>query len=167
MTEPNLLPLLFDRIQRAPQFEDRTIEEVYKRLCGFYLSAPARYETLLNLKGDDNVQQSVIDAITAFEKENPNAGVTLPKNDYRKIPDAILRDARGGEAEVRQRMVKARLVDVMITLASNFFYTVTLPVTLWFFDRAKTDAKHPHHDQTLSAVIGEAASKNILCLIPF
>ena len=26
----------------------------------------------------------------------------------------------------------------MITLASNFFYTVTLPVTLWFFDREKT-----------------------------
>lgn len=57
-----------------------TIEEVYKRLIGFYLPAPARYETLLNLKGDDNVQQSVIDAMTAFEKENPNAGVTLPKN---------------------------------------------------------------------------------------
>lgn len=58
-------------------------------------------------------------------------------------------DARGGEAEVRQRMIRAGLVDVMITLASNFFYTVTLPVTLWFFDRAKTDPAHPRHDQSL------------------
>lgn len=58
-------------------------------------------------------------------------------------------DARGGEAEVRQRMIEAGLVDVMITLASNFFYTVTLPVTLWFFDQAKTNPTHPRHDQTL------------------
>lgn len=340
-----------------------TIEEVYKRLCGFYLPESSRYETLLNLKGEDNAQEAVIEAMDQFEKLNPNAGVTLPKNDYRKIPDKTLReilniiseikvsegdvfgkiyeyflgkfalsegqkggefytptsvvkliveviepfkadarvfdpacgtggmfvqsakfverhvgmqrlsiygqekvnetanlgklnlfvnglkgdirnlnnsleaaaytdeyadtfgkfdfgmanppfnvdgvkvdavgthplfatyglplstaksgkksdtfsnanylwislfanalneqgragfvmansasDARGGEAEVRQRMIQAGLVDVMITLASNFFYTVTLPVTLWFFDRAKTDPAHPRHDQTL------------------
>ncbi|MGH9852530.1 MAG: N-6 DNA methylase, partial [Blastocatellia bacterium] len=58
-------------------------------------------------------------------------------------------DARGGEAEMRQRMINAGLVDVMITLASNFFYTVTLPVTLWFFDQAKADPAHPRHEQTL------------------
>ncbi len=340
-----------------------TIEEVYKRLCGFYLPESSRYETLLNLKGEDNAQEAVIEAMDQFEKLNPNAGVTLPKNDYRKIPHETLReilniiseikvsegdvfgkiyeyflgkfalsegqkggefytptsvvkliveviepfkadarvfdpacgtggmfvqsakfverhvgmqrlsiygqekvnetanlgklnlfvnglkgdirnlnnsleaaaytdeyadtfgkfdfgmanppfnvdgvkvdavgthplfatyglplstaksgkksdtfsnanylwislfanalneqgragfvmansasDARGGEAEVRQRMIRAGLVDVMITLASNFFYTVTLPVTLWFFDRAKTDPAHPRHDQTL------------------
>jgi type I restriction enzyme M protein len=345
-----------------------TIEEVYKRLCGFYLPEQARYETLLNLKGEDNAQQAVIDAMEAFEKANkddanPSANITLPKNDYRKIPDIVLRgiigtiaevkvsegdgfgkiyeyflgkfalsegqkggefytptsvvkliveviepfktdarvfdpacgtggmfvqsakfveqhtglqqlslygqekvtetanlgklnlfvhglkgdirnvdnsldaatyqddyadtagkfdfvmanppfnvdgikveavgshplfaayglplstaktgkkadtfsnanylwislfatalnrhgragfvmansasDARGGEAEVRQRLVEAGLVDVMITLASNFFYTVTLPVTLWFFDRAKTNPRHQRHDQTL------------------
>src|SRR5690606_34486260 len=31
-------------------------------------------------------------------------------------------------------------VDVMIAISSNFFYTVTLPVTLWFFDKAKVGA---------------------------
>lgn len=34
-------------------------------------------------------------------------------------------------------------------IGPNFFYTVTLPVTLWFFDKAKTSAEHPRHDQTL------------------
>jgi type I restriction enzyme M protein len=58
-------------------------------------------------------------------------------------------DARSGELEVRRKLVEAGMVDVMITLASNFFYTVTLPVTLWFFDRAKTNVEHPRHDQTL------------------
>jgi type I restriction enzyme M protein len=58
-------------------------------------------------------------------------------------------DGRSGELQVRQNLVEAGMVDVMITLASNFFYTVTLPVTLWFFDKAKTNVKHPRHDHTL------------------
>lgn len=58
-------------------------------------------------------------------------------------------DARGAEAEARAKLVNDGMVDVMVTIASNFFYTVTLPVTLWFLDRAKTDAAHPRHGQTL------------------
>jgi type I restriction enzyme M protein len=58
-------------------------------------------------------------------------------------------DARGAEAEARAKLVNDGMVDVMVTIASNFFYTVTLPVTLWFLDRAKTAAAHPRHDQVL------------------
>jgi type I restriction enzyme M protein len=58
-------------------------------------------------------------------------------------------DARGAEAEARAKLVDEGMVDVMVTVASNFFYTVTLPVTLWFLDRAKTDVAHPRHDQVL------------------
>ncbi|MFC6223925.1 N-6 DNA methylase [Hymenobacter artigasi] len=58
-------------------------------------------------------------------------------------------DARGAEAEARAKLVQAGMVDVMVTIASNFFYTVTLPVTLWFLDRAKTAAGHERHDQVL------------------
>jgi type I restriction enzyme M protein len=73
------------------------IEEVYKRLCGFYLPEESRYATLLNLKDADNIQQSVIDAMSAFEnanrdEKNPSSNITLPQNDYRKIPDNSLRD---------------------------------------------------------------------------
>jgi type I restriction enzyme M protein len=46
-------------------------------------------------------------------------------------------DARGSEMEIRRQLVQAHAVDVMITIGSNFFYTVTLPCTLWFLDRAK------------------------------
>ena len=48
-------------------------------------------------------------------------------------------DARGSEMEMRQRLVEQGMVDVMIAISSNFFYTVTLPVTLWFFDKAKAN----------------------------
>jgi type I restriction enzyme M protein len=46
-------------------------------------------------------------------------------------------DARGSEAEIRESLLKAKAVDVMIAVGSNFFYTVTLPCTLWFLDRGK------------------------------
>jgi type I restriction enzyme M protein len=46
-------------------------------------------------------------------------------------------DARHSEEKIRRRLIEDRLVDVMIAIGSNFFYTVTLPVTLWFLDRGK------------------------------
>ncbi len=47
-------------------------------------------------------------------------------------------DARGSELEVRRQLIEAGAVDVMIAVGPNMFYTVTLPCTLWFFDRGKT-----------------------------
>ncbi|MFO0650689.1 MAG: class I SAM-dependent DNA methyltransferase [Polyangiales bacterium] len=47
-------------------------------------------------------------------------------------------DAGGRDMDVRRELVKSGAVDVIVTLTPNLFYTVTLPVTLWFFDRAKS-----------------------------
>jgi type I restriction enzyme M protein len=46
-------------------------------------------------------------------------------------------DARGTELEIRRKLIESSAVDVMISIGSNFFYTVTLPCTLWFLDRGK------------------------------
>jgi type I restriction enzyme M protein len=46
-------------------------------------------------------------------------------------------DARGSELEIRRKMLEERAVDLMISVGPNFFYTVTLPCTLWFLDRGK------------------------------
>ena len=46
-------------------------------------------------------------------------------------------DARGSELDIRRKLVEDRSVDVIIAVGTNFFYTVTLPVTLWFLDRGK------------------------------
>jgi type I restriction enzyme M protein len=48
-------------------------------------------------------------------------------------------DARHSEAEIRQRLIKENLIYAVLTLPSNMFYTVTLPATLWFFDKGKKD----------------------------
>jgi type I restriction enzyme M protein len=46
-------------------------------------------------------------------------------------------DAGHSEREIRRRLIESRTVDVMVAIGTNFFYTVTLPVTLWFLDKAK------------------------------
>jgi type I restriction enzyme M protein len=46
-------------------------------------------------------------------------------------------DARGSEMEIRRQLIMNRCVDVIVSVGTNFFYTVTLPVTLWFLDRGK------------------------------
>ncbi|MQM31833.1 MAG: hypothetical protein CRU78_15470 [Candidatus Accumulibacter phosphatis] len=50
-------------------------------------------------------------------------------------------DARSSEQELRQKMIEARAVDVMVAVGPNMFYTVTLPCTLWFFDKGKARTK--------------------------
>jgi len=48
-------------------------------------------------------------------------------------------DARQSEMEIRRQMIEAGAVDVMVAVGSNMFYTVTLPCTLWFLDKGKSD----------------------------
>ncbi len=50
-------------------------------------------------------------------------------------------DARHSEADIRRALIENNLISGMLTLPSNMFYTVTLPATLWFFDKGKQDDK--------------------------
>ena len=56
-------------------------------------------------------------------------------------------DARGSELEIRKKLIESGAVDVIVSVGPNFFYTVTLPCTLWFFDKGK--AKGSHGDEVL------------------
>ena len=46
-------------------------------------------------------------------------------------------DAGHSELEIRRKLIEDRSVDVIIAVGTNMFYTVTLPVTLWFLDHGK------------------------------
>ena len=56
-------------------------------------------------------------------------------------------DARSSEQEIRQKLIESRSVDVMVAVGPNMFFTVTLPCTLWFFDKDKV--KTPRADKVL------------------
>ena len=50
-------------------------------------------------------------------------------------------DARQSEMEIRKKLLQEHAVDVMVSISPNFFYTVTLPCTLWFLDKGKSKTK--------------------------
>src|SRR6266404_754759 len=56
-------------------------------------------------------------------------------------------DARSSEQDVREKLIEARAVDVMVYVGPNMFYTVTLPCTLWLIDKGK--AQTPRADTIL------------------
>lgn len=56
-------------------------------------------------------------------------------------------DAGGQELAIRRKLIEAGVVDALIAVGPNFFYTVTLPCTLWFLDNGK--ARTPRGDRVL------------------
>ena len=48
-------------------------------------------------------------------------------------------DSQGKDKDIREKLVNSGDVDVMISVGNNFFYTKSLPCTLWFFDKGKKE----------------------------
>ena len=46
-------------------------------------------------------------------------------------------DAGNSEKDIRVKLIESGIISQMVTLPSNMFTSVTLPATLWFFDKAK------------------------------
>ena len=49
-------------------------------------------------------------------------------------------DSQGKDKTIRESLVKTGHVDAMISVGNNFFYTKSLPCSLWFFDKGKADS---------------------------
>lgn len=49
-------------------------------------------------------------------------------------------DSSGKDRDIRQKLVETGHVDVMVSVGNNFFYTKSLPCSIWFFDKGKADA---------------------------
>lgn len=69
---------------------------------------------------------------------------TMPELPFELPPDF---------ADCGSTLIEKNLIYGMLTLPSNMFYTVTLPATLWFFDKAKDD------DRSLFVELATIASK--------
>lgn len=48
-------------------------------------------------------------------------------------------DSQGKDKTIRENLVKTGHVDVMVSVGNNFFYTKSLPCSLWFFDKGKAE----------------------------
>lgn len=48
-------------------------------------------------------------------------------------------DSQGKDKDIRKQLVQTGHVDVMVSVGNNFFYTKSLPCSLWFFDKGKKE----------------------------
>ena len=48
-------------------------------------------------------------------------------------------DSQGKDKDIREQLVRTGHVDVMVSVGNNFFYTKSLPCSLWFFDKGKKE----------------------------
>lgn len=88
-------------------------------------------------KKDDKIPSANYLWISLFAtslNEKGRAGFVMPNS---------ASDARNSEYEIRKKIVDSGIVDCMVSMPSNMFFTVTLPATLWFLDKQKvqTDRK--------------------------
>jgi len=78
----------------------------------------------------DNANYLWIQIFYSTLNENGRAGFVMANS---------ASDARASEQDIRQKLIEDRAVDVMVAVGPNFFYTVTLPCTLFFLDKGKKD----------------------------
>jgi type I restriction enzyme M protein len=86
----------------------------------------------LGIPSTDNANYLWIQIFALSLTENGRSGFVMANS---------ASDARGTEMEIRKKLIEDGMIDVMIAISSNFFYTVTLPVTLWFMDKDKKKTK--------------------------
>lgn len=48
-------------------------------------------------------------------------------------------DSQGKDKDIREKLIKTGHVDAMVSVGNNFFYTKSLPCSLWFFDKGKSE----------------------------
>lgn len=80
----------------------------------------------------DNANYLWIEAFYSALNENGSAGFVMAN---------IASDAGQSEFEIRKKLIQTGHMDVIVAVSPNFFYTVPLSVTLWFFDKAKPPNK--------------------------
>jgi type I restriction enzyme M protein len=117
--DPHKMVNTFDFVMANPPFNVNGVDKSR-------LNNDSRFP--LGLPNADNANYLWIQMFYAALTETGRAGFVMPNS---------AGDARGSELDIRRKLINTGAVDVIVSVSTNFFLTVTLPCTLWFFDRAK------------------------------
>jgi len=125
----------FDFVMANPPFNVKSVKEsTVKNDERFYKYGLPKNK---GKKTNDSITDANYLWISLFATSlnaNGRAGFVMPNS---------ASDAGNSEYEIRKKIVDSGIVDCMVSMPSNMFLTVTLPATLWFFDKQKinTDRK--------------------------
>ena len=114
-----------DFVMANPPFN---VDGVDKKKDGVKKDPRLMLDGKVNLPKNDNANYLWIQYFYNYLKPTGRAGFVMASS---------ASDAGHSEKEIREKLVKTGAVDVMMAIGNNFFYTRSLPCTLWFFDRNK------------------------------
>lgn len=97
----------------------------------------------VNLPKNDNANYLWIQYFYNYLKPTGRAGFVMASS---------ASDAGHSEKDIREKLVKTGAVDVMMAIGNNFFYTRSLPCTLWFFDRGKESLNYDSSDSMIHTI---------------
>ena len=81
-------------------------------------------------KSFSNANYLWISYFCSYLNENGRAGFVMASS---------ATDSSRKEKDIRQKIVETGHVDVMVSVGNNFFYTLSLPCSLWFFNKGKAE----------------------------
>lgn len=132
--DPHGMVGAFDFVMANPPFNQSEVDR--SRLLNEAGHVEARFS--LGIPSVNNANYLWIGLFAAALNEKGRAGFVMANS---------ASDAGGSEREMRRKLIETGAVDVIISTSPNMFFTVTLPVTLWFLNKDK--AKGSQADEVL------------------
>ncbi len=132
--DPHRMVGAFDFVMANPPFNQSQVDT--ERLVNETGTVDARFS--LGIPTVNNANYLWVGLFHAALNDTGRAGFVMANS---------ASDAGGSERELRKKLVQSGSVDVIVSTSPNMFFTVTLPVTLWFLDKAK--AKGERADEVL------------------
>ncbi len=123
----------------------------------FWVPKEARWSHLMASAKLPTIGKVIDDAMVALERDNQGLKGVLPKNYARPaldkhhlVPDdyagfvlanGSMSSNQSGEGDIRKVIIEADLVDCMVALPGQLFYSTQIPVCLLFLTKNKNDGK--------------------------
>ncbi|MGA4554660.1 HsdM family class I SAM-dependent methyltransferase [Methylorubrum aminovorans] len=123
--DPHKLIGRFDFVMANPPFNQSEVDRA--KLVNDTGQVSARFP--LGLPSVNNANFLWINLFYAALKPTGRAGFVMA--------NSASDEAKGGQREMRRKLIETGAVDCIVAVGPNMFFTVTLPVTLWFLDRGK------------------------------
>ncbi len=117
-----------DYVMANPPFN---VDKVKSETCQNAGRLPFGLPGVNKAKEIGNANYLWISYFYSYLNENGRAGFVMASS---------ATDSQGKDKDIREQLVKTGDVDIMISVGNNFFYTKSLPCSLWFFDKAKTES---------------------------
>jgi type I restriction enzyme M protein len=126
--DPHKLVGRFDFVMANPPFNQSEVDRA--KLVSDTGKVDARFP--LGLPSTNNANYIWINLFYAALSPSGRAGFVMANS---------ASDAGNSERELRRRLVETGAVDCIVAVGTNMFFTVTLPVTLWFLDKGKAKGR--------------------------